>query len=333
MRTFALLTLAAAKHRYDTLFEQFVLEFEKVYSEEERAVRKEVFAQNMDFIEARNAEDHPYKLGVTAFADLTPEEFSDYLGYRGSSKDALDAPVLGTHMADPDAAVPDSVDWRTKGAVTPVKDQGRCGSCWAFSSTGALEGAWQLATGKLVSISEQQFVDCAKYSVGNMGCSGGRQTAAFTYAEKHAMVTEDSYKYEAKSGTFKHCNADKGTTAIPDGGVTGYKLVDHSEDALKQAIAQQPVSVAIEADQMVFQHYKSGVLDGSSCGAQLDHAVLAVGYGKTMMGQTYWIVKNSWGTKWGEDGYVRIIRGKDECGILNGPPVYPVVKASSELVV
>jgi len=332
MRTLALLTLAAA-HRYDALFEQFVLEFEKVYSEEERALRKEVFAQNMAFIEARNAEDHPYKLGVTAFADLTPEEFSDYLGYRGSTKDTLDAPLLGTHVADPAASVPESMDWRSKGAVTPVKDQGRCGSCWAFSSTGALEGAWQLATGKLVSISEQQLVDCAKFSVGNMGCSGGRQTAAFTYAEKHTMVTEDSYPYEGKSGTFKHCNADKGTAAIPDGDVTGYKQVAHSEDALMQAIAQQPVSVAIEADQMVFQHYTSGVLDGSSCGAQLDHAVLAVGYGKTLTGQTYWIVKNSWGAKWGEDGYVRIIRGKDECGILNGPPVYPVVKAASELVV
>lgn len=331
MRTFALVTLAAARG-YDALFEQFVTEFEKVYSAEERALRKEVFAQNMAFIEARNAEDHPYKLGVTAFADLTPEEFSDYLGYRHSAKDTLAAPVLGTHVADPDASVPDSVDWRTKGAVTPVKNQGRCGSCWAFSSTGALEGAWQLATGKLVSLSEQQLVDCAKFSVGNMGCSGGRQTSAFNYVEKHAMVTEDSYPYEAKSGTFKSCKATEGTTAIASGDLTGYKLVDHSEDALKQAIAQQPVAVSIEADQMVFQHYTSGVLDGSSCGAMLDHAVLAVGYGESA-GETYWIVKNSWGTKWGEDGYVRIIRGKDECGILNGPPVYPVVKAASQLVV
>jgi len=183
-----------------------------------------------------------------------------------------------------------------------------------------------------VSFSEQQLVDCAKFSVGNMGCSGGRQTSAFNYVEKHAMVTEDSYPYEAKSGTFKSCKATEGTTAIPSGDLTGYKLVDHSEDALKQAIAQQPVAVSIEADQMVFQHYTSGVLDGSSCGAMLDHAVLAVGYGESA-GETYWIVKNSWGTKWGEDGYVRIIRGKDECGILNGPPVYPVVKAASQLVV
>jgi C1A family cysteine protease len=325
MLALLLVTAAASPERWDRLFEQFKADFEKTYDEEEHELRRQIFHTNQAFIEKHNAEGHSYTLGVTPFADLTTEEFRrDYFGFDAGLRGNVSGTWLGMHEA---GAAPDSIDWRTKGAVTPVKNQGQCGSCWAFSSTGALEGAFFLATGKLVSVSEQQFVDCAKFRYGNMGCSGGRQMAAFSYAEKNAMDTEDSYAYTAKSGTFQSCKASSGTPAIPQGDVTGYKEVGHSEDALLSALAQQPVSISIEADQAVFQHYKSGVLTGSGCGSTLDHAVLAVGYGEEA-GQKYWIVKNSWGAKWGQEGYINIVRGTDECGILNGPPVYPVLKAS-----
>merc|ERR1711972_1051668 len=218
----------------------------------------------------------------------------------------------------------DSVDWTTKGAVTPVKNQGQCGSCWSFSTTGALEGAWEIATGKLVSLSEQQFVDCDKV---DSGCSGGLMDNAFQYAEKNAICTEESYSYTGRGGT---CKASSCTVGIPNGGVTGFKDVAKDDmQALMEAVEKQPVSIAIEADKAAFQSYRSGILS-SSCGANLDHGVLLVGYGSEG-GKDYWKVKNSWGTSYGENGYVRLLRGKGgagECGLLSGPPSYPVVSGS-----
>merc|ERR1712187_281355 len=166
--------------------------------------------------------------------------------------------------------------------------------CWSFSTTGSLEGAWEIASGKLVSLSEQQFVDCDKQ---DSGCNGGLMDTAFTYAEKHALCTEGSYPYNAKGGT---CKASSCTVGIAKGSVTGYKDVSSdSEQAMMSALTQQPVSIAIEADKSVFQLYHSGVLQGL-CGASLDHGVLAVGYG-TEDGKDYWLVKNSWGTSWGSN--------------------------------
>merc|ERR1712087_753979 len=239
-----------------------------------------------------------------------------------------DLPYVGRHNYS-GAALADSVDWTTKGAVTPVKNQGQCGSCWSFSTTGSLEGAWEIATGNLVSFSEQQFVDCDKV---DQGCNGGLMDNAFKYAERNALCTEDSYSYKGRGGT---CQATSCTVGIPKGGVTGYKDVAKDDmNALMEAVAQQPVSIAIEAGLPTFQLYKSGVL-GGICGTNLDHGVLAVGYG-TDGGKDYWKVKNSWGTSFGEDGYIRLLRGKKgagECGLLSGPPSYPVVKASEEVVV
>merc|ERR1712178_376126 len=181
-------------------------------------------------------------------------------------------PSLGQHEYAGEALA-DAVDWTTKGAVTPVKNQGQCGSCWSFSTTGSLEGAWQIATGKLVSLSEQQFVDCDKV---DQGCNGGLMDNAFKYAEQNAICTEESYGYKGKGGT---CQATSCTVGIPKGGVTGYKdVAKDDKNALMEAVAQQPVSIAIEADLPTFQRYRSGVL-GGICGAKLDHGVLAVGYG------------------------------------------------------
>merc|ERR1712232_1085449 len=189
---------------------------------------------------------------------------------------------------------------------------------------GALEGAWEIATGNLVSFSEQQFVDCDKV---DQGCKGGLMDNAFQYAEKNAICTEESYPYAGRQGT---CQASSCTVGLPLGAVTGYKDVEaDNEQALMEALDKNPVSIAIEADKSAFQLYKSGVLS-AACGTKLDHGVLAVGYG-TDRGRDYWKVKNSWGATWGDKGYIRLLRGKGgdgdagECGILSGPPSYPVV--------
>jgi C1A family cysteine protease len=229
---------------------------------------------------------------------------------------------------------PDSVDWVAKGMVSAVKNQEQCGSCWAFSTTGAMEARYKIATGKTVSLSEQQFVDCAG-AEGNAGCSGGLPTNAFQYAEKTTICTESEYSYIAKDETCKGTTKCDGVEA---GKLTGYKTVANSEEALMDAVSSGPVSVGIEADKAIFQHYKSGVLSGS-CGGTLDHAVLVTGYGE-VDGQKYWRVKNSWGATWGDDGYINLLKGKKgfgpfagtgECGI-RGHASYPVF-GSSEVVV
>merc|ERR1711976_792021 len=235
-------------------------------------------------------------------------------------------PSLGQHEYAGEALA-DAVDWTTKGAVTPVKNQGQCGSCWSFSTTGALEGAWKIAGNPLTSFSEQQFVDCDKV---DSGCSGGLMDNGFTFDKSNALCTEDSYPYKAKGGT---CVASSCTWGLAKGAVTGYKDVSpNSMSAMMSAVAQQPVSIAIEADKSVFQLYKSGVLQ-STCGSQLDHGVLLVGYG-TEDGTDYWKVKNSWGASWGDAGYVKLLRGKGgsgECGLLKQAS-YPVVSSDALVV-
>jgi len=315
---------------YALKWAQFKAEFGKVYKskdefgygEDEEGKRFEIFKSNVDTIESVNAQNLSYKLGVNVFADLTSEEFAaQYMGFKKPDQVWENLPYLGrqNYSGKPLAS---SVDWTTKGAVTPVKNQGQCGSCWSFSTTGALEGAWKVATGKLVSLSEQQFVDCDHV---DEGCNGGLMDNAFSFAEKNAICTEESYKYEGKKST---CESSTCTVGIPKGGVLGFQDVESSEQALMEAVAQQPVSIAIEADKAAFQLYHSGVLQGK-CGAELDHGVLAVGYG-TDGEHDYWKVKNSWGPSWGESGYIRLLRGKGktgECGILKQPS-YPKVSGT-----
>ena len=219
-------------------------------------------------------------------------------------------------VPEPETPLAAGVDWRTKGAVNPVKNQGQCGSCWSFSTTGSLEGAHFIKTGKLVSLSEQQFVDC---DWGDNGCNGGLMDNAFKYAEKNAIALESEYPYTAKSHGAFGCKSKEHPGTVK---VSSYTDVAHSSStALKTALAQQPVSVAIEADKPVFHQYTGGVITGSSCGTQLDHGVLAVGYGTDATAGDYYIVKNSWTASWGEQGYVRIgiADGLGVCGIQSQP--------------
>merc|ERR550517_1876240 len=277
---------------------------------------------NIDKINTHNAKKLSWTLGVNQFADLTAEEFKAQTACMMPSRPRMENPkVLDESTA------PDSIDWEAQGKVTPVKNQGQCGSCWAFSTTGAVEARFAIANNQLNSLSEQELVDCSGTD-GNNGCNGGLMDYGFKYVvEEHGLCTEDTYAYEAKTKKLE-CSAKRSACTRKDQ-ISSYKDVrQNSEEQLAAAVAEGPVSIAIEADQSAFQLYKRGVFSGR-CGAKLDHGVLVVGYGVDG-NDKFWKVKNSWGASWGENGYIRLCRdcGKNrnsgQCGIAKQPS-YPVV--------
>lgn len=319
MFRFALLGVAAAAPSW----EEYKMQHGKVYNGAEDAAHQATFEANSRLIEEHNSNPTgSLVLGYNQFTDLTQDEYrvAAGLGYKPPATKGL--PHLGVHKHNGEELAA-SVDWSTQGAVTAVKDQGQCGSCWAFSTTGGLEGAWQIATGSLTSMSEQQFVDCTNDGVYEAGCNGGDMGTAFDLAKSFSVATEASYPYKGVDGSCK----TSFTTAIPTGGVTGYMSVGQSTADLKSALNSGPVSVAIEADQFAFQLYSGGILEDTggffgSCGTNLDHGVLAVGYG-----DGYFKVKNSWGSSWGVNGYIQISDAGNTCGI-HSEATYPTVSAS-----
>jgi len=304
--------------------------WQSLYSREyvsatERDYRESMYDRNVRKIARHNAKGLSWTMGVNEFADMSKSEFvARYLsgGYNNATHNRVknyDWTLLRTNVS----ALPTSVDWTTKGAVTPVKNQGQCGSCWSFSATGALEGAWFVKNKVLANLSEQQLVDCSTKQ-GNEGCNGGLMDYAFQYViDNKGLTSEALYPYTAtgpntcKTGLRSYVTA-KGFTDVPT----------NSQIALMTAVAKQPVSVAIEADENAFQFYSSGVLT-KPCGTNLDHGVLLVGYG-TQSGLDYYKVKNSWGSTWGQAGYVLLGRGpsyngnQGQCGIQMDPS-FPVV--------
>jgi len=290
----------------------------KAYTDlDEEKVRYTIWQDNLRRITEYNENSKNTFLRMNHFGDMTNTEFRSYMN--GYLKPANRSG--STFLAPSHVSIPDTVDWRKEGYVTPVKNQGQCGSCWAFSTTGSLEGQHFKKSGKLVSLSEENLVDCST-SFGNHGCQGGLMDNAFKYIKSNGGIdTETSYPYKGRQEKCKYKKADVGATD------TGYVDVkEGDEDALKTAVATiGPISVAIDASHFSFQFYHSGVYDETSCSStQLDHGVLAVGYG-TYQGKDYWLVKNSWGEKWGLQGYIRMSRNKNnQCGIASSAS-YPLV--------
>jgi C1A family cysteine protease len=303
-------------------FSIFQEKFSKRYSTiQELEQRFDIFRTNLKNIVSHNLDfTQNFTMGVNQFTDLTPEEFkAKYIN--GGLRTEVSSYGCKSFSSSA-SGTPSSIDWRTKGAVTSVKDQGQCGSCWTFSATGAVEGAWAIAKGQLVDLAEQELVDCATgIAYGSHGCNGGQMEGAFKYIIENGQCALSSYSYTAKDGTCQKCSAVAHISSCSD-------VNPNDQISLKAAVAQQPVAVAISADTRLFQSYSSGVITSSSCYTSLDHGVLIVGYG-TENGQDYWEVKNSWGTSWGNNGYVKIARSSSTndpgvCGIAMDPS-FPTV--------
>ncbi|XP_046912645.2 cathepsin L [Dermatophagoides farinae] len=299
----------------------------KSYDANEDEFRFRVFMENKHLIAKHNQKaargEKNYTLSLNEFVDLMHHEFVHIMnGYKyDPSRQTKNGASL--FLSPHNIQVPSEVDWRKHNLVTPVKNQGHCGSCWSFSATGSLEGQHARKSGHLVSLSEQNLVDCsAKY--GNNGCNGGLMDYAFQYIESnHGIDTEKSYPYEGKVGKCRYTQRAVGATD------TGFMDVPQGdEQKLKEAVATVgPVSVAIDASQPTFQFYDGGVYDEPECSStELDHGVLVVGYGvDEQSGQEYWLVKNSWGIGWGLNGFIKMARNKNnQCGIATAAS-YPLV--------
>jgi len=275
------------------LFSQYKRQYNKKYGAEDD-YRFQVFQQNLQQIAAFNQAKGEEQMGITLFADLTDEEFQSAYLTQINPTEAVEIVEFNTFN------VPESLDWRKSGRVTPIKNQGQCGSCWAFSTTGVLEGFFHKTTGQLPDLSEQQLVDCSGILYGNLGCNGCMPSRALNYVKDKGITTQAAYPYKAV----------KASNCVTQGGaykIKGQSQPAASHDGLVGALQLHPVSVAVDATN--FKNYKTGIF--SDCDTKLNHAVLAIGYGAD-----HYIIKNSWTTGWGEDGYIRLAKG-NTCGVYN----------------
>jgi len=291
-----------SESEYQSQFVSYIEKFDKTYAHEEFFARFNTFKSWVDFVAVHNAGNHTWQAGLNQFSDLTPAQFqAQYLTGLASEPTEPTADNMATFLPTAD------IDWRASGAVTPVKNQGQCGSCWAFSAIGIIEGWHFNQKGELLDLSEQQINDCAG-SFGNQGCNGGWHDKAVDWSATKGNCLQTAYPYKARNqvcqttcapATKPNPSAPKGTT----------------EAALSTALAVGPVGVAVDASGG-FQSYHSGVMS-TGCGTQLNHAILAVGFSSKGPAATpnYWIVKNSWGTTWGDKGYISLVTGKNMCGI------------------
>jgi len=309
-------------------FLHFQNKYDKYYdSLDQFEARFEIFRDNLQTIISHNLQNkYNFTLEVNHFTDLTPEEFKKY--YTNGLLDSNRYGCKTFSSADVNSNTDDlpvSIDWRKKGVVTSVKDQGQCGSCWAFSSTGAAEGAWAISTGDLIDLSEQELVDCATgLNYGSHGCSGGQMDGGFKFIIENGLCSATQYPYvSGRTKTEGSCQTKNCDSVIETTKGSCNDVTPNDEFLLKIAVTQQPVAVAIEADTHYFQFYSGGILDSVECGKKLDHGVLIVGYGEED-GKKYWLVKNSWSSSWGEDGYIKIARTDSRnnegiCGIAMSP--------------
>jgi C1A family cysteine protease len=302
-----------------TIFQQ---RFSKKYTSlKELEDRFTIFKNNfIDIINHNSNVNQNYTLGVNQFTDLTQDEFKSFYlsGFNNNKLESFGCKSFSYHSDN----LADSFDWRLEGVVNPVRDQGQCGSCWAFATTANAESVWALSSGELLDLSEEYLVDCASgKGFFNMGCNGGNPDSAFKYMIQTGQCTELSYPY--KAGLTKNAGTCQVCSPAPVQFSSCSDVKPNDQLALKNAVSQQPVVVAIEADTRIFQSYSSGVIDSVSCGTNLDHAVEIVGYGEEN-GKKYWTVRNSWSTSWGLGGYVLIERSDSAndvgiCGIASQP--------------
>ncbi|XP_074566102.1 senescence-specific cysteine protease SAG39-like [Curcuma longa] len=295
-------------------------------SETEKEERLKIFADNVKFINSNNNGKHKFSLKANKFADLTHKEFTEiYANTRLSHyfHDGTDPPLPANHSKPP----PRSVDWRDEGAVTGVKDQGlRCGACWAFSAVAAIEGIIQIKTGKLTSLSEQELIDCVPPPDGYKPCDGGLVASAFDFVSRNAsLTTRHNYPYKGVLGACKFQTRASGVT------ISGYGRAKDEKELL-EAVARQPVSVSVSipvnGKSKFFQLLDAGVVTDIGCepDGEVNHSMTVVGYGTDQSGTDYWLLKNSYGSGWGEHGYIKMARGVNGgiCGITK-QAYYPVI--------
>lgn len=331
MRFSAVLALALAAATEATTeaeitaqFNKFIAKFEKEYTPAEYKTRRELFAKRLAEVEAHNAQGHSHTLAINHLSAHTEHELARLRGFDVSAHKAkLDkVPVELTERIE----TPDELDWRDEGKVTPVKNQGGCGSCWAFSGTGAIESALLMNNQTQTILSEQLYVDCAPNPDscgGTGGCSGSIQPLLFEYAMSEGAVLEDDYAYTASTDTCK------AALKTPVATIEGYEVLPENlspEDMMQYLVTKGPLAVSVDASKWSF--YSGGVFSYEQCGSDIDHAVMMVGYGTDPTYGDYWTIKNSWGSSWGEEGYIRISREdgnatdptpQDGTGCADGP--------------